>query len=271
MLREFTDAVLALLERHTAVRLEPAWVDAAVVASMLVLVLLSFVSVLMRLRDLLRRPSAAHTLAPPREKPLAASSLAAAMMSPPPASATAQPRAAASTAPANEAPPRAAARPPEPKLTAPPAARVESTLTHRDESKTQPSSAPQRGEPAPLTAQQRRDLALAIRDAVMSKVAEGGWFKDGAAPLTYRFNRVSLTRMQFEILLELPAPGGAPRAAHALHITVNGRKKLNLEWSADAPARVRFLSPGEWTAAITSWNFADNRPPIAETKTRRRA
>lgn len=271
MLREFTDAALALLERHTALRLDPAWVDAAVLASVFVLLLLSVVSVLMRLRALLRRaPTATAAPSPKPDASPAVSALAAAMMAPPPAPA-AQPRAAA-TAPAREPPPRAAAPSAEPKQPAPPpAAREESALARREESPAHTPAAPEKPEAAPLTAQQRKDLALALRDAVLGKVAEGGWFKDGATPLTYRFNRVSLTRMQFEILLELPSPGGSPRAAHALHITVDGRKKLNLEWSADTAARVRFLSPGDWTTAITAWNFADNRPPVMTPLARKRA
>lgn len=273
MLREFTDAVLALLERHTALRLDPAWVDVAVAGSVLVLVLLSLLTAIVRLRARLRQAAGAavRALSPvnpaPREPatplvqtPAPSKPTPEAMMHPLPAAAP----------PSRPLPPAVA---PHTAGSITPAPRREdsapssNTQTGRAATPQPPVSAPTLPASAPppaLTAQQRKDLALAMRDAVLAKIAEGGWFKDGAEPLTYRFNRVSLTRMQFEILLELPSPGGSPRSRHALHVTVDGRKKLNLEWGAgvDAAARVRFLSPGDWTAAITSWNFADNRPPV---------
>ncbi len=271
MLREFTDAVLALLERHTALRPDPAWVDVAVAGSALFLVLLSLITGIAKLRARLRRVPAAQKSKP--DAPPAVSALAAAMMAPPPAPAPrahTAPTATARETAVPETPVGTATPAAEPKLSAQPSAPGDSTPARREDHAAKPNvpdvkrdTKPETAPPA-LTAQQRKDLALALRDAVLAKVAEGGWFKDGAEPLTYRFNRVSLTRMQYEILLELPSPGGAPRAGHALHVTVDGRKKLNLEWGtgANAAARVRFLSPGDWTTAITSWNFADNRPPV---------
>lgn len=283
MLREFTDAVLALLERHMALRLDPAWVDVAVAGSVLFLVLLSLVTAIARLRAGVRKARQVRS----RETETVHAS---------PPEAAAHP---AITPPGFEAVQRAPQPVPERtqrplRSDAPQTARSIPTTMRREDrapskqeteiaaaaaatvpapSPTAPASPP----PPALTAQQRRDLALALRDAVLARIAEGGWFKDGAEPLTYRFNRVSLTRMQFEILLELPSPGGAPRAAHALHIRVDGRKKLNLEWGADgsgamdAAARVRFLSPGDWTAAITSWQFDGRRTPVASPPARKRA
>ena len=260
MLREFTDAALALLERHTALRIDPAWADAAVAGSVLILVLLSLVSAIGRLRAGLRKrpPAVPHVPAPSQP--------------PPPHTISAPVQTLAATvAPAPRAPPARTAPSQTPRQPAP-AARPAATVTQpvqensahaaredRAPPKSEAAAASSTPEPAPLTPQQRKDLALALRDAVLAKVAEGGWFKDGAEPLTYRFNRVSLTRMQFEILLELPSPGGEPRSAHALHIRVDGRKKLNLEWGADGAARLRFLSPGDWTATIVSWQFDGTR------------
>lgn len=284
MLRDFTDAVLALLERHTALRLDPAWVDVAVAGSVLFLVLLSLVTAVVRLRARLRQATAAavRALRPVQAAPLEPATPLVKTPAPP---ATVEPiqRPVAPAAPPARPPPAGAPKTARSISAAP--RREDSVPPSRPETRraaatappgpapTLPASAPQ---PA-LTAQQRKDLALAVRDAVLAKVAEGGWFKDGAEPLTYRFNRVSLTRMQFEILLELPSPGGSPRSGHALHVTVDGRKKLNLEWGtgsgsgAGSAARVRFLSPGDWTAAITSWNFADNRPPLVTPVARKRA
>lgn len=285
MLREFTDAVLALLERHTALRLDPAWVDVAVAGSVLFLVLLSLVTAIVRLRARLRQAAAATVraltpvqAAPPEPATPLVKTLAPSKPTPEPIQRPVAPAAPPSRLPPAGAPQtaRSISAAPRREDSVPPS----STETRRaaatappGPAQTLPASAP----PPALTAQQRKDLALAVRDAVLAKVAEGGWFKDGAEPLTYRFNRVSLTRMQFEILLELPSPGGSPRSGHALHVTVDGRKKLNLEWGtgsgpgAGSAARVRFLSPGDWTAAITSWNFADNRPPLVTPVARKRA
>lgn len=283
MLREFTDAVLALLERHTAFRLDPAWVDVAVAGSVLFLVLLSLLTAIVRLRARLRQAAGAavRALSPvnaaPREP--ATPLVQTPAPSKPTPEATMHPLPAAAP-PSRPLPPAGA---PHSAASITPAPRGEdsapssNTQTGRAATPQRPVSAPTlpaSATPPALTAQQRKNLALAVRNAVLAKIAEGGWFKDGAEPLTYRFNRVSLTRMQFEILLELPSPGGSPRSGHALHVTVDGRKKLNLEWGtgADAAARVRFLSPGDWTAAITSWNFADNRPPVVTARpTRKRA
>lgn len=275
MLRDFTDAVLALLERHLALRLDQAWVDVAVAGSVLFLVLLSLLTALLRLsagwrkgRQTLERVDAAADDTPQVTLQEAAARAVSAATSPlnlraqeaTPPRQPPQPTKEGATRPSVSAP--SSPMPPpqirEPTTTASGGDRVPTPAPAA------PSPEPARPRPA-LTVQQRKDLALALRDAILAKIVEGGWFKDGADPLTYRFNRVSLTRMQFEILMELPSPGGAPRSTHALHITVDGRKKLNLEWGggkADAAARVRFLSPGDWTAAITSWNFADNRPPV---------
>lgn len=274
MLRDFTDAVLALLERHLALRLDQAWVDVAVAGSVLFLVLLSLLTAFLRLsaawrkgRQTLERVDAAADVTPqvtPQEATARAVTAATSPVNPrAPETPPRQP-----PQPTKERATRPSVSPPSSRMPPPQMREPTTTASGGDRVPTPapaaPSPEPARPRPA-LTVQQRKDLALALRDAVLAKIAEGGWFKDGADPLTYRFNRVSLTRMQFEILMELPSPGGAPRSTHALHITVDGRKKLNLEWGgakADAAARVRFLSPGDWTAAITSWNFADNRPPL---------
>jgi hypothetical protein len=296
MLREFTDAVLALLERHTALRLDPAWVDVAVAGSVLFLVLLSLVTAIARLRAGVRNARQVRSRAAEAEAVYASPPAPAAHVAVT-ASAPEKVQRAPETMPQHIKRPLPAAAPPSRaplRSGAPKTARSIGTVARReDRAPSKPesemaatvatvpatASAPETASPPPpaLTAQQRKDLALALRDAVLARITEGGWFKDGAEPLTYRFNRVSLTRMQFEILLELPSPGGTPRAAHALHIRVDGRKKLNLEWGADASgavdaaARVRFLSPGDWTAAITSWQFDGRRTPVASPPARKRA
>lgn len=122
---------------------------------------------------------------------------------------------------------------------------------------------PSRTSQGPTESKLRKQLAMRVRDAVMVKFTDGGWFReDPKAPHTFLMRRISDTRRQFEITIE--APGSDPSNADifALHIRVDGRKKLNLVWSKNGEPALRYLSVGDWVEVITSWAFA--APPNAQ-------
>ncbi len=130
----------------------------------------------------------------------------------------------------------------------------------------QPVPQPNRAAQTPTGTKLRKLVALRVRDAVMEKFVEGGWFReDPKTRHTYIFRKTSYTHAQFEITLETPYRDPKQRGAYALHIRVDGRKKLNLEWRAGSEPALRYLSAGDWVEVITLWKFAGPRraPPLA--------
>ena len=130
----------------------------------------------------------------------------------------------------------------------------------------QPVPQPNRAAQTPTGTKLRKLVALRVRDAVMEKFVEGGWFReDPKTRHSYIFRKTSYTHAQFEITLETPYRDPKQRGAYALHIRVDGRKKLNLEWRAGSEPALRYLSAGDWVEVITLWKFAGPRraPPLA--------
>ncbi len=119
----------------------------------------------------------------------------------------------------------------------------------------------------PTGTQLRKLVALRVRDTVMEKFVEGGWFKeDQKTRHLYVFNRKSTNKLQIEIDLETPYRDPALRGKYTLHVWVDGKKKLNLEWCKGAEPNLRFLNAGDWVDAVTNWKFAGARkaPPVAD-------
>lgn len=118
----------------------------------------------------------------------------------------------------------------------------------------------------PTGTQLRKLVALRVRDSVMEKFIEGGWFKeDGKTRHLYVLNRTSTTRLQVEIDLQTPYSDPRQRGSYTLHVWVDGRKKLNLEWRSGAEPNLRYLNAGDWVDIVTNWKFHNNRrpPPMA--------
>ncbi|MEZ5899219.1 MAG: hypothetical protein R3D51_06955 [Hyphomicrobiaceae bacterium] len=141
-------------------------------------------------------------------------------------------------------------------------------INFNDNEPGQQPAQPRKGRTAetPSGTKLRKLLALRVRDAVMEKFVEGGWFReDPKSRHTYFFRKTSYTRAQFEITLETPYRDPKQREAYALHIRVDGRKKLNLEWRAGAEPNLRYLNTGDWVEAVTAWKFAGprRRPAVA--------
>lgn len=113
----------------------------------------------------------------------------------------------------------------------------------------------------------RKLVALRVRDAVMEKFVEGGWFKeDQKTRHLYVFNRRSTTKHQIEIDLETPYRDPSLKGKYTLHVWLDGKKKLNLEWSKGAEPNLRFLNAGDWVDVVTNWKFAGPKKatPVAD-------
>lgn len=106
----------------------------------------------------------------------------------------------------------------------------------------------------------RKLVALRVRDAVMEKFVEGGWFKeDDKIRHLYVFKKSATNRMLFEVDLETPYRDPRQRGAYTLHVWVDGKKKLNLEWRNGTEPNLRHLNAGDWVDIVTSWKFAGPR------------
>ncbi len=110
----------------------------------------------------------------------------------------------------------------------------------------------------------RKLVALRVRDTVMEKFVEGGWFKeDPNARHVYVFNRKSTNRLLIRIDLQTPYRDPALKGQYTLNVWVDGKKKLNLEWRSGAEPNLRFLNAGDWVDVVTNWKFAGAKKSAA--------
>lgn len=114
----------------------------------------------------------------------------------------------------------------------------------------------------------RKLVALRVRDSVMEKFVEGGWFKeDEKVRHVYQFKKNSTNRMLIEMELETPYRDEKQRPCYVLQIWVDDKKKMNLEWSVGNDANLRYLNAGDWVEALTNWKFLGPRKaktPLSE-------
>lgn len=241
-LREFTGPAAELLEKYAGLRLDPMWSTAVVGASLLLLAAFTIRGVYRWLRRNFRNGVRALALDRPGVVETIAQDVKGIEYG---------------LHDVQQSPGVRLATHPDPGID-------ESKIDFNDNAPAPPQPQPRSDVTAqkPMGPKLRKQLALRVRDAVMEKFREGGWFREQPqARQTYVFRKTSHTRAQFEFTLETPTfdtLDGEPaqRDAYALHIRVDGRKKLNLAWRADGEPALRYLSVGDWVDVVTNWKFA---------------